>query len=254
MPNEVAWFFLLTLPNSGSSAVAGLFASAPAAVSFGDRGEGQWLVPEMSAPAQRWDPDFDPDYDGVRSAWLAEARRLRPDGPVVVVEKSPPNLVRHRRLVAAFADMPVTVASLTRDPYAVCASWFGRYRPRQVARQWGYDVADLAGEAYLTALAGIWIERSRLLADAAADCALQLRYEEVCADPAGTLAAVAAAVPLLAGADAGVELRVKDSPVQPLRDFNREQIDALPASHVAAITRGLAADPAVVAAHGYALR
>lgn len=254
MPNDVAWFFLLTLPNSGSSAVAGLFASAPAALSFGERGEGQWLIPEMSAPGRRWDPAFHPDYEVVRSTWLEEVRRLRPDGPVVVVEKSPPNLVRHRRLVAAFADMPVTVASLTRDPYAVCASWFGRYRPQQVARQWGYDVAHLADEAYLTALAGIWLERSRLILAARPECAVNLRYEDVCADPAGTLAAVAAVVPLLAGADAAVELQVKDNPAQPLRDFNREQIDALPAGHLEAITRGLSADQEVVTALGYRLR
>ena len=162
---RLSWLFVATLPNSGSTALAGFLDSAPRAVKLAPDGEGQGLVPEMSAPARRWDPATPLDFGLVRAVWIDRALRAGP-GPRLVIEKSPPNLCRFRALLAAFADMPSTVIRFTRDPYAVCASWARRYPPGMLARDWHPELAGrMTGEAaYFRTLGGHCGKQIALLA------------------------------------------------------------------------------------------
>lgn len=62
------------------------------------------------------------------------------------------------------------------------------------------------------------------------------------------------ALPVLRGVQTDAPLMVKDHAPQPLRDMNAEQIAALAPGQLAAITRGLAQDIALVESFGYRLR
>jgi hypothetical protein len=257
----LSWLFVATLPNSGSTALAGLLDSAPRAVRLTARGEGQWLVPEMCAPGRRWDPAAALDLGRVRRVWVRRAREAGADaGARLVIEKSPPNLCRFRPLLAAFAGMPVRALRFTRDPYAVCASWARRYPPAKIARDWAPELTPaLAGRlgdetAFYQALGAICGQRMRLLAGLE-DCVdADLSYEALTADPVAAAAMLVAAFPLLAGLDPEAAVAVKDYAPQRLRNMNAAQLAALTPRQVAAITDGLRPHAAAVTALGYRLR
>lgn len=64
-----------------------------------NRGEGQWLVPGL-CQEDRWNPDKQVDYASVRAVWMNRFQMLKQftPGADVVVEKSPPNMVRLEQL------------------------------------------------------------------------------------------------------------------------------------------------------------
>jgi hypothetical protein len=254
--SRLSWLFVATLPNSGSTALAGLLDSAPRTVRLTARGEGQWLLPEMCAPGRRWDPAAPLDLGRVRRVWSRHARAGLALGPRLVIEKSPPNLCRFRALLDAFADMPVGVLRFTRDPYAVCASWARRYPPAKIVVDWAPELAGRIDgeEAFFRALGAICGQRMRLLAGLE-DCSdLDLSYEALTADPAASASALAGAFPLLSGLDPQVSVAVKDYAPQRLRNRNAEQVAALSPRQLAAITDGLEPHAAAVMALGYRLR
>lgn len=251
----LSWLFVATLPNSGSTALAGLLDSAPLTVRLTARGEGQWLLPDMCAPGRRWDPDAPLDLERVRRIWTRHALEAG-GGPRLVIEKSPPNLCRFRALLAAFADMPVRVLRFTRDPYAVCASWARRYSPAKIVHDWAPEFAGRLDDeaAFFRALGAICGQRMRLLAGLE-DCSdLDLSYEALTEDPAAAAAALAAAFPLLAGLDPQASVAVKDYAPQRLRNMNAGQVATLSPAQMAAITEGLGPHVAAVTALGYRLR
>jgi hypothetical protein len=252
----LAWLFVATLPNSGSTALASLLDSAPRAGRLHPRGEGQWLVPALVAPGTRWNPDARVDLGLVRAVWLDRALALEPvagSGRRLVVEKSPPNLCRFRALVGAFSDMPVHVVRFTRDPYAVCASWAGRYDPAKIADVWDEPRAadDLAFHRLLGDICG---RRMAMLAALADLSDADVAYEAFTDDPAAGLARLVAAVPDLAGADPGAVVAVKDYAPQTLRNMNTEQVACLSAAEMVAVTEGLRPHASAIEALGYALR
>lgn len=259
----LSWLFIATLPNSGSTALAGLLDSAPRAIRLTARGEGQWLVPEMCAPGRRWDPAAELDLGRVRRVWVRRAREIgrareagAGAGTRLVIEKSPPNLCRFRPLLAAFAGMPVRALRFTRDPYAVCASWARRYPPAKIARDWAPELTGRLGDetAFFQALGAICGQRMRLLAGLE-DCVdADLSYEALTEDPVAAAATLVAAFPLLAGLDPQAAVAVKDYAPQRLRNMNAAQLAALTPRQVAAITDGLRPHAAAVTALGYRLR
>lgn len=261
----LAWLFVATLPNSGSTALASLLDSAPGAARLHPRGEAQWLVPELVAPGTRWNPAAAVDLGLVRAVWLDRALALGPTaGPVagrrLVVEKSPPNLCRFRAVVGAFSDMPVHVVRFTRDPYAVCASWARRYDPAKVAAVWdaplpaGARGAGGGREAFLRHLGDICGRRMAMLAALADISDADVAYENFADDPAAALAGLVTAIPALAGADPRAVVAVKDYAPQVVRNMNADQVARLTAREIAAIGAGLRPYAAAVAALGYALR
>ena len=134
------WLLLLAFPNGGSTAMAKLLLTAPGAIALNGGAEGQWLVPEMSAPRVRWDPNSDFDYEAIRERWLAAAELAA--GPLtripLVIEKSPPNMCRYQRIIGMLDGMKTDLVVMTRDPFATCASWHARYGPEGVEQDWGW--------------------------------------------------------------------------------------------------------------------
>ena len=184
--------------------------------------------------------------------WVREATRLGGDH-AVVVEKSPPNIVRMRAILKAFDDMPTTVVRLTRDPYAVCSSWAARYSPAEISRQWDRSLrGSLSTEDdFYRALGRICGERMSVLFGLGDLAALDLSYERLTADPDGAIADVVAVCPALEGADATTSVAVKDREATPLRNMNEEQIGLLTRSQIGALTEGLEPYESEIASFGY---
>lgn len=241
---RLAWLFVATLPNSGSTALASLLLSASRAVHLHYNSEGQWLIPQISRSPRRWDPSWRVDLGRVRAVWVDAALRRKP-GEVVVVEKSPPNLARFRQIRAVFADMPSWGVRFSRDPYAICASWAKRY-PDMASRRRAADEFE--------ALGAVCGQRYALLAGLDDAIDLDLSYEGLAADVPGSIDKVRRLVPALADIDPGADVAVKDYERQPIQDMNAAQIAMLSAEGVAAISRGLEPHRAAVERFGYALR
>lgn len=217
---------MATLPNSGSTAFAKLVESSTNIRLLNSRGEGQWLVPAISSDGSRWDPNLQVDYNRVRAVWVERALssgRL----PATIFDKSPPNMVRMRKLADTFArDFPVDLIVYTRDPLAVCASWLKRYSPTQIAGEWNVEaLADenLAEEDILRLLGELCGSRMEMLESILDLASLHVSYEALTESSQSVIARTKAAIPALADVDTEADLRVKDYAPQRLRNMNAEQ-------------------------------
>lgn len=248
----VSWLFIATLPNAGSTAFARLIETSSLAVTLGPRAEGQWLVPELVAEGRRWDPSWPRSFDSVRAVWSAAVEQKAAD-TCVVVEKSPPNLCRMGRLMAAFSDRPVKLVRFMREPLAVCASWAQRYPPEIVVAEWAPRLAgQIRDEAtFFEALGGIYGERAVMMRELEGLADLTLTYEGLTARPEAALQRVVKLYPELGRLRADAELRVKDYPPQRLRNFNEEQRTWLSRAQIGWIERGLVPYGDALAHFGY---
>lgn len=252
--DDISWLLVATLPNSGSTALSKLLQGSAHAAALTASGEGQWLLPTMSAPGKRWQPDRPVDYAAMRRSWLSRVPKAN-EGQVVI-DKSPSNLCRLEAVADALAPMPVKMISLTRDPYATIASWKKRYSPTRVAHDWKPELRGKLStdEAFLEALGLIWGEWAGMLNALRSKVAYHTSYEELVAAPQDFLAQVTALYPALSDIDPTAEVSVKDYTAQPLRNMNEEQIATLTQDQISAVTKGLRAHEAVVDALGYQLR
>lgn len=254
--DQTEWLFLLTPPNSGSTALARLLQTAPGVVCLNQPAEGQWLVPELRRPLARWDPEHEMPYRKIRAVWLSRLKWLAPRGPVLVIEKTPSNLCRYQDFVQAFATMRPHVVTLIRDPYATISSWESRYPLDVMTSEWGpagVVVGDSDRERFAY-LARVWLERARMLLAARDEAVVNLRYETLCEDLPGSLAMLAEAIPLLGAIDPSSTVEVKDYPSQPIKNMNDRQIDRLNDQQREAITGVLSQDTPTMQALGYSLR
>lgn len=253
---DVEWVIILAFPNGGSTALAKLLLTAEGTIALNDRAEGQWLVPEMSAPRVRWDGTAALDWGAIRARWLkAVDDSLRDtevtDLPPLVIEKSPPNMCRYRAIVSMLKGMKTDVVVMSRDPYATCASWY-QYGFERIARDWGWPGEPPGDEmACFRALGRIWLQRARYLRAARDDGKVWLRYEDFADRTADAIRELAIEIPRLGTVDAASDILVKHYPAQKVRNMNANQIAGLSPDQIAAIARGLADDPELVSHFGY---
>ncbi len=115
-PRPVRQIFLLNPPYSGSTAMAGLLLKSPRAWCAWPDAEGQW-VPAIRPEMRRepWNPALDFDRPRIRRVWL----KAKPADKSVLIEKSPPNLLRVRSIIKTFPDSVFVISN--RNPYA----WLG---------------------------------------------------------------------------------------------------------------------------------
>lgn len=167
---------IFTPPNSGSTAMSKfLTASKHVSSYYAVNNEMQWIIPGLAEP-DRWWPEKPVCYRSVAGTLNKAAEQARHDKPETAyfVEKSPPNMVRHRDLVSLFETPKVLVNN--RDPYANIASQISRYSQTHYE---GLDRVDTVRH-----LAKIWIYRSQFLAEIAETYdAPILTYEGFCDAP-----------------------------------------------------------------------
>ncbi|MBM7070101.1 sulfotransferase [Actibacterium sp. 188UL27-1] len=255
--DHIHWLFIATLPNSGSTALAQLLASAPAAVSLTSNGEGAWMIPALHGP-ERSNPDLPLNYHQIKAVWTNRIAKKAPK-PCVVVEKSPTNIVRMKEMIAGFAPSQCTLVSLTRDPYAICASWAKRYPGMNTESSWIIDPPQQPkglneDEAFYWTVGMICGYRLKFMQHLSDRVDLALSYEGIIEDVPGTADRLKKVCPILDGIEQEVRVKVKDYAPQPLTNMNDRQISKLSPRRIEMITAGLTPFRNAVEAAGYQLR
>ncbi len=241
------FLFIITPPFSGSTAIAELLHSSPHVAFLQERAEAQWLLPGLCAD-DRWSVDMHVDYASVRAVWLQRWQQLRAaDAQLqVVVEKSPPNMVRLEALAAQFRE--VSFLANNRDPYANCASILYRMHD-------GAQLAAAQREQQLRTLAGHWLLRSARIRELVARLDIPLlTYEQFCDLPAAILPKLNLPPGVAQSIDVQAQVRVKDYPMQGIANQNQRQIALLSDTEIAAISEVLAPQQELLDYFSYELR
>jgi hypothetical protein len=220
LENEPTFLFLFTPPHSGSTALAKMLNSASSSMVLTGKCEGQWLVPGL-CKLDRWEPEKRIEWQSVKSVWMSKVRMVEElIGRVdLVIEKSPPNLVRSEQLLRHFPNHEIMV--FNRNPYANCASALYRH----------HDPVDKSEDdriEILKGLAAAWATRSdyaKTIIDLHDPIAFT--YEEFCADVDSTMRTTMERIPLLKGINPDLQMKVKDYAPQRISDQNKRQISKL---------------------------
>lgn len=242
--HEPCFLFILAPPYSGCTALAQVLNSAPNAMFLQERGEGQRLVPGM-CQNDRWEPCKRIEWASVEASWFSRISFVEKlVGQIdVVIEKSPPNLVRADQLVSKFPNNKIV--AFNRNPYANCASiLYRRYDPEKKAESDRIDI--------LRNLASTWVFRStwvRKWIDAFDP--VFFTYEQFCSNPKTQIRRITDVLPSLVGIDVDKPFKVKDYPIQAIKDQNERQIAKLSERERSAIGDELSAHEDLLAFFNY---
>lgn len=243
---EPVFFFLLVNPYGGSTALAKVLDTSPKAMTLHDSGEGQWLVPGLHQ-RNHWFADMEVDWESVRSVWLNvyQQKKRENDEIAVVIEKSPPNVVRAEQLRSNFEC--TRFLGFVRSPYATCSSVHHRYwMPANLLPAWRAKKFTL----YATA----WLRRASLVKEFVEKHSLEyFTYEQFCADTPACVEKINRACPELGGIDAGAQIKVKNKQVQTFTNQNERRIVLLKPADIQAINQVLETRPDVLEFFGYEL-
>jgi hypothetical protein len=156
----------------------------------------------------------------------------------VLLEKSPPNLIRTRDIRAHF--QPVKFIVMVRNPYAQAE---GLMRRNHFTARRAANFAMMCLRKQL--------ENARQLEDT-----VVITYESLVQDPAGVCAKLAAFMPVLGDLDhaAHFEVHSIDGTVnRPITDLNSKKIATLSAASLAAMNEVFAQHGETISAWGYPL-
>lgn len=241
---EPHFLFIITPPYSGSTAFAQILNSSHGTAFLQKKGEGHWLIPGM-CEADRWDRKKAINWKSVRSVWLERVELIQSlvQDIELIIEKSPPNLVRIDQLVEIFPKH--SLVGFNRNPYANCSSiLFRNYDPKNHSKKENIKTISLLADRWLVRSRWIkkWIDEMRLT---------YLTYEKFCADPASCVSELAANIPTLKTVDINKHIKVKDYKIQGIVNFNATQISKLTKEQVDAISGVLKKDLKIVSFFGY---
>lgn len=203
------------------------------------------MIPGTRTP-DRWNADFQFNWDSIRSVWLNRIEFVRSlVGRVdLVIEKSPMLSVRASQLRQVFPESFFVI--LNRDPFASCSSFFHRYKDSSLDTQ--------ARAKQFETLASKWVERSKKLREAAETFGTAtIRYEDFCDNPEACVSSLASCIPELASVDTKKPVKVKDYPEQGIQNQNPRQLAWLKDPDAGAIREVLSQEKNLLEYFGYAL-
>lgn len=238
------FLFIFTPPFSGSTALAMILNSSPRAMVLEEKGEGQWLVPSLSG-SDRWNAGKVVDWGLVKKVWLERYHAVNKLVSTidVVIEKSPPNLLRITHILECFEDS--SCFAFNRNPYANCASIF--------YRKFSSDDLSLAERRKVIKRIAIgWLARAEYLSKAIKEMdMLYFSYEDFCSRPAECVNKVMNICPELDLVDCSHAIQVKDYPMQHIKNHNSRQIRLLSEDDISCITGVLNQDKSLLEYFGY---
>ena len=242
--NQPHFFFLITPPFSGSTAIAKLLNTSQRTMTLTSNGEGQWLVPGL-CEQDRWNPNKKVDYESVKAVWLNVFQKEKKQNPhvEVVIEKSPPNMIRIEQLSSQFTDY--SFLANNRDPYANCASILYRnYDPD--------NISSTKRKELLEQLAKAWLMRSNKLKEFITNHEVPLlTYEQFCQKPSSILEVLELPEGVSDTIDINAKIKVKDYKVQSISNQNERQISNLTNSDIESIGFILKNESALLNFFGY---
>lgn len=214
---EVPTIFIFTPPNSGSTAISKLLTSSERISSFNSiTNEMQWLIPGL-CEQDRWFSKKAICYESIAGTANLRAAEIQNSEPNVqyFVEKSPPNMVRHKDLLRCFPNRKIVINN--REPLANIASQKKRYSSN--------IYHGFGNEEIVRNLAELWIFRSKIL------CEIQemynapvVTYEDFCDNPIVIFDALN--IRNIAASKTS-QVRVKDYASQSIVNMNAEQKNLL---------------------------
>ena len=215
--DEPHFLFIITPPCSGSTALSQFLNSSYRTMLLQDRGEGQWLLPGL-CKKNRWNSGKEVDYSSLKAVWLRkyqEVKRLTQNIDVVI-EKSPPNMMRMEELASQFKK--VSFIANNRDPYANCASILYRHHDAD-------NLSLIQRKSLLGDLVQNWIMRSTKIRELIeALNAPLLTYEDFCKNPSAVLDILNLPDGVSETINLNSRVKVKDYVVQPIINQNERQI------------------------------
>ena len=215
--------FILCPPASGSTLLWQILRTSPQVASL--PGEGQVLAREILFNRRRWDPLMPVDWEQVRKAWEEAWDMSKP----VLLEKSPPHLVRARQLEEFFPQSRFVV--MMRNPYAFCEG---------IKRRWKNELGYAAIARLWVTWAGCQVANLRQLRHA-----LFLSYEELTDDAQGQCRRLLQFVPELQELHPEREFSVFEK-VQVVENLNSRQIARLTPGDILEINSVLKDSPELV--------
>ena len=241
------FLFIITPPYSGSTALSELLNSGYRTMILQEIGEGQWLVPGL-CEKDRWNPDKPVDYESVKSIWLAVYQRVKrlTQNIDVVIEKSPPNMMRIEALAAQFRDC--SFLANNRDPYGHCASMLYRLHKAD-------ELSEQQRKQVLESNAVDWLLRSEKIQELVSLLGIPLlTYEQFCRAPETLLEKLQLPDGVIDSIDPQSSVQVKDYATQGIVDQNARQIAKLTAAEIAHMNTVLARNTPVLEFFGYEIR
>jgi hypothetical protein len=229
-----SYVFILCPPYCGSTLLWRLIGTSDAVSCLPE--EGQFL-PEVRELMRRdpWNDDVELPWERIKTAW----HRYWDAGKPLLIEKSPPNLLRAHSIAEHFD--PVAFVVMVRDPYAHCEGLMRR-------NKWE---ARRAAEFSLRCL-----ERQKANAETLT-AILRFTYEELVSDPRRICADLATFLPDLGALDyrRTFTLQAFDGEVErPLENLNERKVSRLSPADLGQITSVLAARPDLLSFWGYGFR
>ena len=234
---EHVFVFVLCPPFCGSTLLMELLCTSPVASAtnyFGTR-EGQTLPTVrriLFDHDRRWDPTLEIDWRCVRSEWM----QYWDQTARVLIEKSPPHLVRARALQQNFT--PARFLISWRNPYAHSEGWIARGIP--------------ASEAAARAIECLRFQRSNL----ELENALAIPYETVVDRPRDCVASILEFLPELESLDWARKFRAHNRSrgnegSGGLANTNQMQINRLTPLQLAEINRVFEPERSLIEFFGY---
>lgn len=231
------FLFILTPPYSGSTLLAKILVTSRKIGLLTDNGEGQRIVPGMFEEG-RWNPEKIIDYDIVKNIWLVKFQEQLARGKdiQVIVEKSPPNMVRIEKLIKLFDN--VSLLANIRNPYAFCSIVFHRRY---------FNEYTLNRQLIMEGLGKTWIEISSVLRERILQYKIPLlHYEKYCENPELIVESLDLPEAVIKNIDVNKKIVVKDYPAQTIVDQNRKQIAKLSDKDIATIKKVLEKNAEIV--------
>ncbi len=240
--DEPHFVFILTLPYAGSTSVAKYLATSPNIGLLRANGEGQRLVPGID---RNWFANTRFDGESVRSTWLNRYQEKNHDGSFkIIVEKSPPNMVRIDALRSLFRKTTCLVNN--RDPVAFCSSTFFRNTPK----------VEQLGEAgrllKLKKCAVNWVKKSYVIREyTTAQSLMTFSYEQFCDSPQSLKTLFEEATGEKINPEKDPLLKIKDYPRARIENKNKQQVSRLSQTEIEVIVEILRRHSALTSFFGY---
>ena len=228
-----SYLFILCPPYSGSTLLWKLLSTSENVSSLPL--EGQFL-PELKELMRDkpWDSSHTLPWPEIKRVWESYWDRNKP----VLLEKSPPNIIRTRDILAHF--QPVKFVIMVRNPYAQ-AEGLMRRNNWKVTRAANFSMMCLQRQ----------LENARDLDDTQV-----LTYESLVQNPAKACEQLANFMPALGALDstASFEVHSIDGTVnRPITDLNTKKIASLSAETLASLNEIFAQHQETIEAWGYEL-
>lgn len=226
---EPHFLFIITPPYSGSTALAEFLNTSNRATFLQKSAEGQWLVPGLCAD-DRWEKSKVINYHSIKSIWLNKYQSIaKPEENIdVVIEKSPPNMMRIVELSSHFRSS--SFIANNRNPYANCASILYRH----------HDADNISSEKrieILSILAKNWLKRSVIIDNLVKKLHIPLiTYESFCKKPSSVVSVLQTPKGVSNTINVDPIVKVKDYPPQKIINQNDRQIDKLSDSEIVHLT------------------